>query len=162
LASKIYDASAFYAGIPFASTDEGCTTPLVFGEIKHIKQNHGALDVLLETGRLRIIEAGADKVRLVVEHAKKTGDFQEMSEADISAVALALELGGQLITDDFAISNLAKTMSLDVRPAMTRGIRDVGKWSYYCAACEKEFSAVGTCQICGNKLRRKLLKGESF
>ncbi|MGI0003753.1 MAG: NOB1 family endonuclease [Candidatus Nitrosotenuis sp.] len=159
MASKIYDASAFYAGTPFASPEEACTTSLVFDEIKHIKQSHGALDTLLETGRLRILDADSEKTNLVVKCAKKTGDFQKMSKADISAVALAFELGGQLITDDFAVSNLAKNMNLDVRPIMTKGIRDVGKWNYYCPACKKEFSAVDTCPICGNKLKRKLLKG---
>jgi len=162
LASKIYDASAFYAGIPFASPEEGCTTSLVFEEIRHIKKSHGAIDTLLETGRLRIIDADSERIDLVIERAKKTGDFQKMSKADISAVALALEIGGQLITDDFAVSNLAKSMSLNVRPVMTSGIRDVGKWNYYCPACKKEFSGIDTCPICGNKLRRKLLKGQSF
>jgi UPF0271 protein len=159
LASKIYDASAFYAGIPFASPEEGCTTSLVFEEIRHIKKSQGALDTLLETGRLRILDADSEKTSLVVEHAKRTGDFQKMSEADISAVALALEIGGHLVTDDFAVSNLAKNMGLVVRPVMTGGIRDVGKWSYYCPACKKEFSGTDTCQICGSRLKRKLLKG---
>jgi UPF0271 protein len=160
--SRIYDASAFYAGVPFASSEEGYTTSLVFDEIRHIKQSHGALDTLLDTGRLRVLDADSEKTDLVVEHAKKTGDFQKMSEADISAVALALQLGGQLITDDFAVSNLAKNMGLDAMPIMTRGIKKVGKWIYYCPACKKVISATQTCPVCGSNLKRKLFQGESF
>jgi UPF0271 protein len=162
LASRVYDASAFYAGIPFASPDEGFTTQLVFDEIKHIKQSHGALDTLLGMGRLRIVDADAERMDFVAECAKRTGDLQKMSRADISAVALALQLGGQLVTDDFAVSNLAKNLNLDVAPAMTKGIRDVGKWVYYCPACKKEFDAQDSCPICGSSLKRRLLKGKSF
>lgn len=162
MASRVYDASAFYAGIPFASPEEGCTTSLVFEEIKHIKQSHGALDILLETNRLKILDPDSDKLNIVIEEAKKTGDYQKLSKADASAVALAFQLMGQLVTDDFAVSNLAKNLGLVVQPIMTKGIRDVGRWNYYCPACKKEFSATDVCPICGNKLKRKLLKGKSF
>ncbi|MGQ0772573.1 MAG: NOB1 family endonuclease [Nitrososphaerota archaeon] len=162
MASRVYDASAFYAGIPFASPEEGCTTSLVFEEIKHIKQSHGALDILLETNRLKILDPDSDKLGIVMEQAKKTGDYQKLSKADASAVALAFQLTGQLVTDDFAVSNLAKNMGLVVQPIMTKGIRDVGRWNYYCPACKKEFSAKNVCPICGNALKRKLLKGKSF
>jgi UPF0271 protein len=159
---QIYDASAFYAGIPFASTETGYTTSLVFEEIKHIKKNHGALDVLIDTNRLRIQDPDDNSVKIVSEAAKKTGDYQKLSEADISAVALCYQLKGRLITDDFAITNLAKNLNLDVRSVMTKGIRTVGKWNYYCSACKKEFLAITTCPICGNKLNKKLLKRKSF
>ncbi|MFY9299787.1 MAG: nucleotide-binding protein [Candidatus Nitrosotenuis sp.] len=162
MASRIYDASAFYAGVPFASPEEGYTTSLVFDEIRHIKQSHGALDTLLNTGRLRILDADSEKTDLVVAHAKKTGDFQKMSKADISAVALALQLGGQLITDDFAVSNLAKNIGLDVMPIMTAGIKKVGMWRYYCPACKKIISTAETCPLCGSNLKRRLFQGESF
>jgi UPF0271 protein len=162
LASRVYDASAFYAGIPFASPEEGYTTSLVFEEIKHIKQSHGALDILLETNRLKILDPDSEKLNIVIEQAKKTGDYQKLSKADASAVALAFQLMGQLVTDDFAVSNLAKNLGLVVQPIMTKGIRDVGRWNYYCPACKKEFSATDVCPICGNNLKRKLLKGKSF
>lgn len=161
MAFRIYDASAFYAGIPFASTEQGYTTSLVFDEIKHIKESHGALDVLLDTDRLKVQDPDLQSVLFVTESAKKTGDFQKLSKADVSAVALCYQLKGQIITDDFAVSNLAKNLHLEVHPVMTKGIRTVGKWSYYCPACKKEFSAFSSCPICGNKLNRKLFKTKS-
>ena len=51
---RILDASAFYAGVPFRSSEECYTTPLVYEEIQHIKKNHDALGTLLETNRLKI------------------------------------------------------------------------------------------------------------
>lgn len=162
MASKIYDASAFYAGIPFASPELGLTTSLVFEEIKHIKKSHGALEVLLDTHRLEIQEPDQSSVNFVTDVAKKTGDVQKLSNADISAIALAHELKGNLVTDDFAVSNLAKNLGLKTSPIMTKGIKDVGRWIHYCSGCGQEFSGVEFCPNCGNKLNRKLLKRKSL
>lgn len=162
MAFRVYDASAFYAGIPFASSEQGCITSLVFEEIKHIKQSHGALEMLFDTNRLKIVDPESEKIDFVIKRSKKTGDYQELSEADVSAIALAFQLKAQLVTDDFAVSNLAKNIGLDVTPIMTKGIKVVGSWVYYCPACKKEFSALDACPNCGNRLRRKLLKGKSF
>jgi UPF0271 protein len=158
LVFRIYDASAFYAGVPFAATEQGHTTGLVFEEIKHIKKNHGAIDVLLQTGRLVLQDPDQKNLDIIIGSAKKTGDFQKMTEADLSAVALCYQLKGELVTDDFAVSNLAKNLKLKTLPIMTKGIKDVGRWNYYCPACKKEFSGVASCPLCGNKLNRRLLR----
>lgn len=160
MASRVYDASAFYAGIPFASPDAGLTTSLVYDEIKHIKQNHGALEILLQTNRLEIQDPDDSSVEHITSAAKKTGDIQKLSRADLSAVALAHQHNAKLVTDDFAVSNLAKNLKLDVVPIMTKGIKDVGRWVHYCAGCKKEFEGISECPNCGNKLNRKLLKGK--
>lgn len=158
MAFRVYDASAFYAGIPFASAQPGYTTTLVFEEIKHIKQSHGALDVLLDTGRLQIRDPDSENISFVTNYSKKTGDFQKLSNADISAVALAIQINGELVSDDFAISNLAKNLGILVIPSMTKGIKIVGKWRYFCPACKKEFSSVQNCPNCATKLKRRLFK----
>lgn len=161
MASRIYDASAFYAGIPFASPEMGLTTSQVFEEIKHIKKNHGALEILLQTDRLKIEDPASASIEHVKSVAKKTGDVQKLSDADISAVALAYQTNAKIVTDDFAVSNLAKNLKLDVQPIMTKGIKDVGKWIHYCVGCGQEFSGLSECPNCGNKLNRKLLKRKS-
>ena len=161
MASRVYDASAFYAGIPFASPEKGLTTTLVFEEIKHIKKNHGALEILLQTNRLEIEDPNSDSRKYVTDTAKKTGDVQKLSKADLSAVALAYQTNAKLVTDDFAVSNLAKNLRVNVQPVMTKGIKDVGRWIHYCAGCAQEFSGLSECPNCGNKLSRKLLKSKS-
>ena len=158
MASRVYDASAFYAGVPFASPELGLTTTLVFEEIRHIKKSHGALEILLDANRLQIQDPDLTSIEFVSSEAKKTGDVQKLSKADISAVALARQLRATLVTDDFAISNLAKNLRLQVQPIMTKGIKDVGRWAHYCAGCKKGFSGLEFCPNCGNKLNRKLLK----
>jgi len=155
---RILDASAFYAGVPFRSSDVWYTTTLVFDEIKHIKKNHDALGTLLETNRLKIREPDVESTKTAIRAAKNTGDFPQLSKQDISIIALCIKNKGDIITDDFAISNVAKNLGLKITPIMTRGIKDVGKWVHYCPGCRTNHVSGTECPACGTPLKRKLLK----
>lgn len=158
---KILDASAFYAGIPFSTTEEFFTTSLIFDEIKHIKKNHDAIETLMETNRLKISDPELEFVDKIVDVSKKTGDYNQLSKQDISAIALCLQMQGEIITDDFAISNVAKNLNLKVSPLMTTGISDVGNWIHYCPGCKKSFESGSECPLCGTILKRKLIKNNA-
>ncbi len=155
---RILDASAFYAGVPFRSSEDCYTTSLVYDEIQHIKKNHDALGILLETNRLKIREPDEQSTQAAIKAAKNTGDFPQLSKQDISIIALGIETKGQIITDDFAISNVAKNIGLNIVPIMTKGIKDVGKWIHYCPGCKASYQNGKECSICGTALKRKLLK----
>ena len=159
---RILDASAFYAGVPFRSSEDCYTTSLVFEEIKHIKKNHGALGTLLETNRLKIREPDPESTKSAIKASKDTGDFPQLSKQDISIIALAINMKGQIISDDFAISNVAKNLGLEIIPIMTKGIKDVGKWVHYCPGCRTNHSSGTVCPACGTPLKRKLLKEKQF
>lgn len=156
--SKVLDASAFYAGIPFRSDDTWYTTPAVYDEVKHIRKNQGILEARVDTNRLQIREPGEEFVQKATEASKKTGDFQQLSSQDISILALGLELGGQVITDDFGISNVARHLKIQILPIMTSGIKDAGTWIQYCPGCRQNFKNKKRCPLCDTMLKRKLLK----
>ena len=158
---RILDASAFYAGVPFGSESDCYTTSLVYEEIKHIKKNHDALGTLLETNRLKIMDPDLESTNTAIASAKQTGDYQQLSKQDISVIALCINLNGQIITDDFAITNVAKNIGLKTSSIMTGGIQDVGKWVHYCPGCRTNHNTGKECPMCGTPLKRKLLKGES-
>ena len=155
---RVLDATAFYAGIPFISEDSFMTTSDVYDEIQHIKAKQGALETLQQTNRLQIRDPSKKFVNTVKDVANKTGDIQTISQQDISIIALALENEIELITDDFAVTNVAKQLQITTSPLMTQGITTVGKWISYCSICGKEFLKKKECPICGNKLNRKLIK----
>ena len=155
---RILDASAFYAGVPFRSSEDCYTTSSVYDEIKHIKKNHDALGTLLETNRLKIREPSEESTKSAIKAAKETGDFPQLSKQDISIIALGIETKGQIITDDFAISNVGKNLGLNIAPIITKGIKDVGKWIHYCPGCKASYQGGKECSICGTALKRKLLK----
>ena len=158
MAFRVLDSSAFYAGIPFSSNEPSYITSLVYNEIEHIKKDHDAVQILIETKRLMIRDPEHRFIITVNDAAKKSGDFPNLSHEDISAIALCLQLKAELVTDDFAISNVAKNLSIKVVPVMTKGIQNVVIWKYYCPGCKTNFSKVSECPRCGNKLKRKPLK----
>jgi UPF0271 protein len=132
---RILDASAFYSGVPFGSSNDCYTTSLVYEEIKHIKKNHDALGTLLETNRLKIMDPDKESTEKAIISAKETGDFPQLSKQDISIIALCINLNGEIISDDFAITNVSKNLGLKISPIMTNNFRDVGKWVHYCPGC---------------------------
>ena len=158
MAFRVLDSSAFYAGIPFSSNEPSYTTSLVYSEIEHIKKDHDAIQILIETKRLMICDPEHQFVITATNTAKKSGDIPNLSDEDISTIALSLQLNAELVTDDFAISNVAKNLGIKVIPVMTNGIKKVVIWKYYCPGCKTNFSKTTECTRCGNRLKRKPTK----
>lgn len=150
------DASAFYAGIPFLSSGSYCTTQAIFEEVRHIKKSHGAIEALIDSGSLQLIDPGIGSIEKAKAAAKKTGDYQKLSQADFTILALGLQLQITLLTDDYAVANVAAALKISVESSSSKGIRETRKWIAYCSACGKAFGPTAKeCPLCGNKLRRK-------
>ncbi|MGI0037624.1 MAG: NOB1 family endonuclease [Nitrososphaera sp.] len=156
--SLVLDAGAFYAGTSFLSSDDQLyTTSAVLEEVRHIKSQFSALEVLRESGRLVIQDPDKSQVEKVLRAAAKTGDRRALSEADISILALALQLTRTLVTDDYAIANVAAVLGAEVKPATGgKEIQETRRWIYYCSGCSRTFKgSEKECPLCGNKLKRK-------
>jgi len=158
LAFRVLDSSAFYAGIPFSSNEPSYITSLIYNDIEHIKKDHDAVRILIETKRLTVCDPEHRFIIIANDAAKKSGDFPNLSAGDVSSIAPSLQLKGELVTDDFAISNVAKNLNINVIPVMTNGIKNVVNWVYYCPGCKTNFSEVAECPRCGNRLKRKPMK----
>ena len=96
--------------------------------------------MLQQTNRLQIRDPSEESISVVRNTADETGDSATISEQDISIIALALENKIELITDDFAVTNVARQLKIQTSSLMTQGISTVGKWISYCSMCGKEFS----------------------
>jgi UPF0271 protein len=162
--SLVLDAGAFYAGTSFLSSDDQFyTTPLVLEEVRHIKSNFSALEALRLSGRLVIQDPDKSQREKTLRLAAKTGDRASLSEADMSVIALALQLDRTLVTDDYAVANVAAILGVKVKPATAgKEIKETRKWIYYCSGCGRAFGASEKeCPLCGNKLKRKYRKFRS-
>ncbi len=151
------DAGAFYTGFVFLSSEfRYCISQAVFEEVKHIKRSHGAIEALLESNNLQILDPDRKRIEKVVAAAKRTGDYAKLSEADISIIALALQLEIVLVTNDFAVANVAATLKIPVKSVANKGITHTRRWRAYCTACSRAFGPdAKECRLCGNRLRRK-------
>lgn len=149
------DATAFYQGFHSHSVNTCITTRLVYEEICHIQNKLATLQALILNNRLMIFEPKIRTIRLVQSAAKQAGESR-LTEADVSILALAKDYNARLVTDDFAICNLAKTMSIAILNLGTKGIGDIRKWIKYCSSCGRGYSAIkSVCPRCGNKLRAR-------
>ena len=151
------DAGAFYSGIVFLSSAlRYCTTHAVLDEVKHIKKSHGAIEALIESNTLQIVNSDRESIQKVVAAARETGDYGKLSQADISIIALALHLRIVLVTNDYAVANVATTLKIPVKSVAGKGITQTRRWITYCSACGRAFGPnAKECRLCGNRLRRK-------
>ncbi len=151
------DAGAFYSGIVFLSSAlRYFTTNAVLDEVKHIKKSHGAIEALIESNTLQIVNSDRKSIQKVVAVARETGDYAKLSGADISIIALALQLEIVLVTNDYAVANVANILKIPVKSVAGKGIRQTRRWMAYCSACGRAFGPnAKECRLCGNRLRRK-------
>ncbi|MFW6265787.1 MAG: NOB1 family endonuclease, partial [Halanaeroarchaeum sp.] len=95
-------------------------------------------------------------LQTVRQAAKRTGDATVLSETDVRLLAAALELDATLVTDDYAMQNVADDLDLAVEVVAQEGITERRDWRYQCRGCGREFDEHRErCPICGSQLSRK-------
>jgi UPF0271 protein len=152
------DATAFYQGFHLHSNNTCITTGLVFEEISHIQEKFSVLESLISNKRIVILEPNEKTIKMIKSIITKIGETR-LSKADISIIALAKESNATLVTDDFAICNLAKTLAIELLNLGTKGIKDTRKWIKFCKSCGKGYPpSQKVCSLCGNKLRIRFKK----
>jgi len=152
----VLDTSALFYGKEAPQDYECMIPPGVVRELK--KEEMGErLELLLAT-RIRVVSPSARSMAKVREKAKETGDARRLSQTDIEVIALAMDLGYELVSDDYSVQNLARVLGLPWRGMDQKGISEVYHWEAKCKGCGKVFPAeVSECDVCGSetKTRRK-------
>jgi len=158
----VLDATAFYADVPFSSWETYYSTDSVIEEVSHKKIRKTYIEGLIEAGRLKIYSPSEQYLKKVNNVAKEIGDSSTLSKPDITVVALALEFQKQgnqvmIISDDYSVENLSKTLDIRIVSVMTQGIKKMVKWQKYCSGCGKVFhnGKSRECDVCGSSLKRK-------
>lgn len=129
---------------------EPMTTP---GVISELRKYHDPRLRYWED-RLIVSEPSAASMERVREAAARTGDDARLSPVDMEVLALAMDQGGVILTDDYSIQNLARALGLEYRPVGLKGIREVIVWRYRCRGCGRTFDKnMPDCPICGSALR---------
>mgnify|MGYP000002826588 FL=1 len=161
---SIIDSTAFYAGLPFHSFECYYTTDLILDELNRITFFRIRIETLLSNDRLLIHNPLPVYYSQVQTNAQKIEKNKELSPADISVLALALDFQVQgidncLISDDYGVQNLAQIMNLKFNSILYTGIKYSGIWIKFCPYCRKLFdSQIKICSDCGSSLKKKLKK----
>ena len=152
----VLDTSILYYGKDLPEGYECIITPGVVRELNREEMGE-RLEMLLAT-KIRVSSPSDRSMRRVTDASEKTGDSRRLSETDKELLALALDLGYELISDDYSIQNLARVLGVPCRGMDQKGIAEVFEWQAKCKGCGKVFPAdVRVCDVCGTetKVRRK-------
>ena len=146
----IPDSSAIIAGIKLVP-QEVIIPPSVLDEVH---------DKPIEMELYRVESPDKMYVEKVKEKARKTGDIEVLSSTDIEILALALQENGIIITDDYAIQNVASHLGIKYQAAHMPEIKEIRKWKWRCTSCGRYFRRYyPACPVCGGNLKRVKSKG---
>ncbi len=147
----VLDATAIRSGMTF-SGEGWFTTPGVVKEIKLGRQARN-LELLLETA-ITVRTPGEEYLERVRQKARETHDLEALSQTDLDVLALALEMNATLISDDYAVQNIAALLEIEIKTGL-EGIREIVHWTFRCRGCGKYFDEqLADCPVCGSGIRR--------
>ncbi len=146
----ILDASVFFSS--FRVEPGSFTTPTVEGELEDLASKC-RFDLLADQA-MQVRAPSAQAVEDIREASRKSGDLPVLSATDIDLLALATELGGTIVTDDYAIQNVAIHLGIPVLPIHQRPA-EKRTWKYRCTGCGRYYKDVGECPVCGATIKRK-------
>lgn len=111
------------------------------------------------------VEAAEERFAVRIrDQAAQTRDIEKLSATDIGVLAKALEYQEVseeeviLITDDFAVQNIAVRLGIAVLPVAQRVIENQIVWQKQCIGCHRHFKDGNECPVCGSPLRKKMKK----
>ncbi len=148
---SILDSSVFFSDFP--PEFPAYTTHSVVAELIDLRSKC-RYEAFLVSG-LIVMQPGPEFSGRVQEAAARTGDASVLSITDFDLLMLALELNGTIITDDFAVQNVARKLGIMTMPIHQRSAR-ARVWKFRCSGCGRYFPKTGECPVCGSLIKRKL------
>jgi UPF0271 protein len=126
------------------------------------------LAVSSSSGKLRVQAPSSESLQEALEKAGSLGDRLALSRADVSLLALAIDLRKEgkspiIVSDDYAVQNVAEGIGMAYQSLSSLGIRQKYNWIHYCPACYRQYHTGDTevCRVCGTKLKRKPSRKEN-
>jgi UPF0271 protein len=145
------DASFFFSEAVLDG--EISTPPTVVEELVDLR-SRCRMEALRASG-MQVLSPSPESVRRVSDAGRETGDVTRLSPPDTDLLALALDRGAIIVTDDFAVQNVALSLGLGVQGILQRKARP-RRWRFRCPACHRRYPSAGTCLACGSPLSRSL------
>ncbi|CAJ53177.1 NOB1 family endonuclease [Haloquadratum walsbyi] len=148
---QVLDSSAFIH--EYHTTDDTASIPMVREELEDEAAYRFDAD---EGSGMHIHIPAGGTVDTIKRAARETGDAETLSDTDVRLLATAFELDAVLVTDDYAMQNVADHVDVTVNIIARDGIKEARNWIYQCQGCGREFEENRErCPICGSELARK-------
>ncbi len=121
-------------------------------------------EITLEVADLDWRTPSPDYLEQASSVANSTGDLAGLSKTDLEILALTLQLGATLVTDDYRLQNCCVAAGIGHEPVLTAGIAEEWEWQLICTGCraiggESEISVkkgeYGNCPDCGSPYRMR-------
>uniref|UniRef100_A0A7C3VJQ9 NOB1 family endonuclease n=1 Tax=Archaeoglobus fulgidus TaxID=2234 RepID=A0A7C3VJQ9_ARCFL len=118
----------------------------------------------LSVKNLKVEEASSESIEKVKKAAMRTGDIYKLSDTDIKVLAKALdeiEKGNEvvLVTDDYAIQNVAMSLGIRFDGILHRQISKEFKWVKVCRGCGRKIESE-VCPVCGSEAVIRRVKND--
>jgi len=154
---------------PFLVCEEQFIASSVIGELRSNRMPFTRVQLALETEKIKVHTPSKSSLEKIEEASRRVGDLNVLSNTDKDVLAVALDLSRngfstRLVSDDYAIQNVAEFLKLEYVSLTTFGIRYRFRWILYCPACKRKYSLESKeaiCSICGTSLKRKVLRKEA-
>ena len=144
----VLDSSALYYGKDLPAELELVISPGVASELE--RHGMGEMLKLLLDARVRVLSPSKKSLARILSVSEGSGDSRKLSATDKEILALALDLGYELVTDDYSIQNIASILGIPCRGFDQKGIDRVIEWESKCTGCGRRFTAsTEECSICG-------------
>ena len=151
----VLDSAAIINALSSSVAEQCFTTSGVLEEVKDARSRI-VVEAALEQEKLVVTEPSAEFLHRVRTVARNTGDLTKLSDTDLSVLALAWEKQQTLLTDDYAMQNVAQTLHVKVQPVLFEGIKEQRSYVKRCPACKRSYAAdAATCEDCGTALKRQ-------
>ena len=155
-AVHVLDTAALLSRSVNLLSGENITTDSVLNEISmgRLAAQIGSLREIISTRT-----PDRDHIERVRSAAAASGDLRSLSETDIEIVALALQVNGILLSDDYSVLNLCISLGIRAETVEKPGISRTIKWIYRCTGCGRTIES-RVCPVCGHEGKRYSAKTE--
>lgn len=150
-ARVVLDTTALLTGRDFEG--ELCVTGSVLAEARRRGLDPRTESLLEAKGR--VLEPRTEERARVEAAARETGDLASLSPVDRDVLALALQLDAPVLTDDYAMQNVAAHLGLPYETGVLPGIQRTVGWRFRCRGCGRFWGQPReVCPVCGSEVRR--------
>lgn len=143
----VIDANVFIHGsareLPF---DDAATVPAVTAELES-----SSARTRYDVEAVPVYEPSGDAVAAVRDAAD---DLEEdLSDADVQVLALALDRSATVVSDDYGVQNAAAALGIDYEGFAKEEITEEVEWTRVCEDCGREVDG-DRCPTCGGAAKR--------